>query len=71
MGAYLEERPMFVCVCNNVRESDIANAIADGAQSFADIQDMTGVANNCGQCANLALEISENLIQSSLFYSAA
>ncbi len=62
---------MYVCLCNQVKDSDIANAVAHGAQSFNDIQAMTGAGTCCGQCGDEAKAITDNLVQQSLFHSAA
>ena len=62
---------MFVCICRNVKESDLVNAINQGAASFEDIQTATGVASCCGQCNSVAQEITSDLLTPDIFYSAA
>jgi len=47
---------MFICVCNAVTERDVLAAVAEGAQSLADLQGQLGLASCCGACANLAQE---------------
>lgn len=62
---------MFVCICNNVKKSDLVNAISAGITSFEDIQSSTGLATCCGECSSFAQELIETLIPADLFYSAA
>lgn len=47
---------MYVCICNNVKESDIDQVIADGASSVTSIEQQLGVGSCCGQCRPRALE---------------
>ncbi|MEM7465371.1 MAG: (2Fe-2S)-binding protein [Pseudomonadota bacterium] len=47
---------MYVCICNNVRESDIDSAVAAGAKSLSCIKQELGVASCCGQCEELAAQ---------------
>lgn len=45
---------MFVCICKQVTDSQIKQAVCDGACSFKDIQIELGVATQCGECKNHA-----------------
>ena len=45
---------MYVCICNNVTESDIDRAISDGAMSLGCVKERLGVASCCGQCEDRA-----------------
>lgn len=47
---------MYVCICNNVTESDIDRAISDGAISLGCVKEKLGVASCCGQCEDRASE---------------
>jgi len=62
---------MFVCVCRQVKESDIAVAIDNGAATFAEIQYATGTSTCCGQCRDFAEEVSDALLTAKLFHNAA
>jgi len=62
---------MFVCLCQQVRESDIANAIERGAASFDEVQMQTGASTCCGQCSDFAKEVSTSLLSSKMFHSVA
>ena len=48
---------MYVCICNAVTESDIREAVADGARSLAELSARTGCSNTCGTCAEVAEEV--------------
>ena len=53
---------MYVCICNNVKESDIEQAIAEGASSVKCVEQQLGVGTCCGQCKPRATEyINEQL----------
>lgn len=41
---------MYVCVCNAVTESDIKNAVKDGANCMRHLESRLGVSKNCGSC---------------------
>jgi bacterioferritin-associated ferredoxin len=48
---------MYVCICHGVTDHDIRRAAADGVGSLTELTMRTGVASNCGSCADLAREI--------------
>jgi len=62
---------MFVCLCQQVKDTDIERTVAEGARDFADVQALTGAGTCCGQCSEFAKELSQSLINSKLFVSAA
>lgn len=41
---------MYVCICNNVTERDIQDAIENGASSVRDLNRQLCVGNQCGKC---------------------
>lgn len=41
---------MFICICNNVKESDIHSAVQEGVCSFKELQKQLGVSTSCGEC---------------------
>jgi bacterioferritin-associated ferredoxin len=41
---------MIICVCKNVSERDIAQAVAEGCNSFAALQEELEVGRCCGTC---------------------
>ena len=45
---------MFVCICNQVTDGQIRDAVNNGASSFSDVQSELGVATQCGECKNHA-----------------
>ena len=42
---------MYVCVCKAVTESQVRQAVRDGARSLKDLRRELGVTSECGQCA--------------------
>lgn len=47
---------MFICICRAVTERQVIKAVADGAETLADLQVDLGVAMCCGRCADTARE---------------
>lgn len=63
---------MYICLCNNVNDTQIRDAVARGACSLDDLRDSLGVASQCGQCACMAEEVLECEQQRlSLFHNAS
>ena len=48
---------MFVCICNAVTESQIRQAVDEGAVTMADLKQRLAVASCCGCCAEQADEV--------------
>lgn len=47
---------MIICVCQNVSERDIAQAVRSGCRSFDALQEKLEVARCCGTCECAARE---------------
>lgn len=47
---------MFICICSAITERQVIKAVADGAETLADLQIDLGVAMCCGRCADTASE---------------
>lgn len=65
---------MFVCICKQVTDGQIKQAVSDGACSFKDLQSELGVATQCGECKNHArkcMRESRNQCENSIFSSPA
>ena len=45
---------MYICICNAVTERQIEAKIADGANSFEQLQKQLQVATCCGSCRDAA-----------------
>lgn len=41
---------MYICICKRVTESEIHEAVDQGACSFKDIRTELGVGTECGEC---------------------
>ncbi len=48
---------MYVCLCNGVTEAMIEDAARAGARDLQHLTMLTGVASNCGSCADQAESI--------------
>jgi bacterioferritin-associated ferredoxin len=50
---------MYVCLCNDVTEDKIREAIYDGYNTLADLIDHLGVTTGCGICKEQVCEVLE------------
>jgi len=41
---------MIVCICRNVKTSQIVEAVKGGASSLDEVRELTGAARCCGKC---------------------
>lgn len=48
---------MFVCVCHAVTDSQIKQAVADGASNLTEVKLRLGLGNTCGKCMKMAGQI--------------
>ena len=48
---------MYVCICNNVTERDIHQAVNDGAYSLECLARELAVSTCCGQCRCIAGDV--------------
>lgn len=67
---------MYVCLCKAITDSQIKQAVENGAHSFREIRDSLGVATVCGSCACAAKELIKTsakvpLSSSGSFYQVA
>lgn len=48
---------MIVCVCNNISDREIRQAVDLGLSSLAELRQDLGVATCCGKCASCAKQV--------------
>ncbi|EXJ13005.1 MULTISPECIES: (2Fe-2S)-binding protein [Nitrincola] len=48
---------MYVCICNNVTDSDIRQALSEGMSSIKDLNKNLSVGNCCGKCVCVARDV--------------
>jgi bacterioferritin-associated ferredoxin len=48
---------MIVCICNNISDREIRQAVDLGLSSMAELRRDLGVATCCGKCAPCAKEV--------------
>ena len=48
---------MYVCICNGVTDSQILQAVEEGATSIRELNKTLSVGNCCGKCTRVAREI--------------
>lgn len=42
---------MYVCLCRDITDQDIKDAIANGAESYREVRDLLDLGTCCGRCA--------------------
>ena len=52
---------MYICICNNVTDKDIANAVEKGCHSLESLQHHTQLGTQCGRCVNEACALLKRL----------
>ncbi|MCB1746555.1 MAG: (2Fe-2S)-binding protein [Gammaproteobacteria bacterium] len=55
---------MYVCLCNNVTERDIEDAVSAGARTLDCLAERLAVSTCCGQCRCFAEECLGNALNS-------
>lgn len=55
---------MIVCVCNNISDREIRQAVDLGLNHFAELRRDLGVATCCGKCHTCAKEVLREHIDS-------
>lgn len=66
---------MIVCICNNISDTQIREAIAAGASSLEDLQARMPIATDCGSCLNSVGDVLSECLQlaqsnGGLYYAA-
>ena len=65
---------MYVCLCKGITDTQIREAVQQGAHSLKDVRNTLGVASQCGKCGVLTREILRETVLDSgneqeLFYA--
>lgn len=48
---------MYVCICNGVTDTQIENAIDNGAETMKELHSELGVGAQCGKCCQCAKRV--------------
>ena len=67
---------MYICVCKAVTDSQIREAVNNGAQSMRAVREQLGVMTGCGKCACLTRDVVNSALAdeegvSAVFYQIA
>ena len=69
---------MYVCLCKGITDSQIKDAIYDGATSVSQLRTKLGVASQCGKCTSMTQQIVQDTLSLTndsnhrdLFYAAS
>jgi bacterioferritin-associated ferredoxin len=61
---------MFVCICKSVTDTQIREAIANGAQSFNEVRRQLGVATQCCKCLPFARSVVDDALEQQYSFNA-
>lgn len=53
---------VYICICNQVNDRQIAEAVRGGARSLEDLRGTLDVATCCGKCGEDARRVIENTL---------
>ncbi|MFL0811559.1 MAG: bacterioferritin-associated ferredoxin [Agarilytica sp.] len=65
---------MFVCICKGITDTQIREAIDNGAENMGEIRQELGVSSQCGRCVPAVKEVvraSMDAKAGSMFYQVA
>ena len=68
---------MYVCLCRGITDRQVRQAVADGASSVRDVNEMLGTDIECGKCGLTTRQIVRQELErnrdeiSELFYQAS
>jgi bacterioferritin-associated ferredoxin len=62
---------MYVCLCKGVTDTQIRQAVENGAASFGQIRRDLSLAAQCGKCGILARQVYNESIEQQLLYAEA
>ena len=51
------KRARVICICMNVTDEDIKEAVLDGARTYLELQEHTKIGTVCGKCKDLATTV--------------
>ena len=57
---------MIVCVCNNISDREIRQAVDLGLSSMAELRRDLGVATCCGKCAPCAKQVLNDHVEATM-----
>ena len=66
----LDLRPMYVCICKAITDSDIREAAESGAADLEHLTETLGVGGGCGTCLEAAEAIIDACRAKQLAYAA-
>ncbi len=53
---------MYVCLCHGIRDRELRDAVARGADTFEALQSSTGVSTCCRTCEPVAREVLDEAL---------
>lgn len=62
---------MYVCLCKAVTDSEIRQAVDEGAMHVSQLAERCGLGTGCGRCQELAQEMIDEHLAATLAFAAA
>ncbi len=54
---------MYVCLCKGITDSQIRDAVDNGAESVRAVRDCLGASSQCGRCVSQVREIVKSTLE--------
>ena len=61
---------MYICLCKAVTDSEIVEAIDQGANQLSHLEEKLRVGTGCGRCRDSAQQLIDERISDTSFYAA-
>jgi bacterioferritin-associated ferredoxin len=61
---------MFVCLCKAVTDQEIHDAVDNGVSDVRQLEELWGIASNCGTCRDFAQHLIDARLAESRSYAA-
>ena len=63
--------PMYVCLCQAVRDAEVRQAVASGVEDVEQLAEELGVGTGCGSCREFAQTLIDEYASQPALYHAA
>ncbi len=61
---------MYVCLCKAITDKQIRDAVDNGVQNIAQLQETCGAASGCGSCRDVAQDLIDERLADTRYYTA-
>jgi bacterioferritin-associated ferredoxin len=62
---------MYVCLCKAVTDTQVVEAVDQGAVRLSEVMEKSGLGTGCGRCQTIAQQLIDQRLAESLSFAAA